>query len=135
MDRIDSNRRSANMAKIASKNTKIELVVRSIAHRLGYRFRLHRKDIPGTPDLAFPASRKVIFVHGCFWHRHQDCKLAYTPKSNLPFWLNKFAANVHRDARVLKELDDSGWSALVIWECETSDVSSLRDRINRFLRS
>jgi DNA mismatch endonuclease, patch repair protein len=133
MDRIDASRRSANMARIASKNTSIELLVRSIAHRLGYRFRLHRKDLPGTPDLIFPASRRAIFVNGCFWHRHRDCKFAYTPKTNRLFWEKKFAVNLQRDAAAMKELQALGWSVLVIWECEARDEVKLAKRIAQFL--
>jgi DNA mismatch endonuclease (patch repair protein) len=133
MDRIDASRRSANMARITSKDTSIEILVRSLAHRLGYRFRLHRKDLPGSPDLVFPTKRKAIFVHGCFWHRHRNCRLAYTPKSNKSFWEKKFASNIQRDAATTRELQNMNWSVLVIWECETRDVVALTERIDHFL--
>ncbi len=133
MDTIAPARRSALMSRIRGKNTKPELAVRRSAHALGYRFRLHRRDLPGSPDLVFPRLRKVIFVHGCFWHRHQGCKHAYVPKSNADFWANKFDSNIKRDALALQALHVLGWKTLVIWECELSDESILSSRINAFL--
>ncbi len=105
MDLISPQRRSANMARIRGRDTTPELAVRRLTHSLGYRFRLHRRDLPGTPDLVFPARRKVVFVHGCFWHRHPGCRFAYEPRSNVEFWRAKFAANIARDARTRGELD------------------------------
>src|ERR1700680_1455635 len=113
--------RSANMRAIRSKDMLPELRVRSIAHRLGYRFRLHRKDLPGKPDLVFASRRKVIFVHGCFWHCH-NWKEAHTPKSNAEYWAPKLRRNKLRDEKNLEKLSEEGWQSLVIWECETSDV-------------
>lgn len=121
------------MARIRSKNTKIEMLVRSVTHRLGYRYRLHRKDLPGSPDLAFPGRRKAIFVHGCFWHRHQGCRLAYFPKSNEEFWAKKFNANLKRDSEAVGQLRALGWQVLLIWECETRDVVELGNRIKEFM--
>jgi DNA mismatch endonuclease (patch repair protein) len=133
MDRISPARRSENMARITSKNTGIELIIRSITHRLGYRFRLHRRDLPGTPDLVFPGRRKIIIVHGCFWHRHRNCKFAYMPKSNQAFWQRKFDANIRHDKAVMKELRKLKWSVLVIWGCGQNNPDALSERIDRFL--
>ena len=121
--------RSALMARVRQKNTKPEMIVRRIAHRLGLRFRLHRRDLPGTPDLVFPKLRKVVFVHGCFWHRHPGCRLSSTPKTRLAYWLPKFEANVERDQRKAAELTAAGWSVETIWECETRDLKRLTDRL------
>lgn len=123
------------MARVKSKNTSPEWAVRRLAHSQGYRYRLHGKALPGRPDLVFARRRKVIFVHGCFWHRHPDpdCALARLPKSRQEFWLPKFDANVARDARVQLELANKGWGVLVVWECELRDLASLRDRIRGFL--
>lgn len=133
MDVVSAERRSAMMSRIRGRNTKPELVVRRLAHALGYRFRLHRRDLPGAPDLVFPGRRKVVFVHGCFWHRHPGCRFAYYPKSNVEFWKKKFDSNVERDARVLRELRETGWSPIIIWECETSDLSALAVRLKSHL--
>jgi len=124
--------RSANMRAIRSKDMLPELNVRSFAHKLGYRFRLHRKDLPGKPDLVFPSRRKVIFVHGCFWHSH-DCKAAHVPKSNQDYWLPKLERNKTRDGRNIEALRAAGWKALVIWECETRDEGLVRRRLRTFL--
>jgi DNA mismatch endonuclease, patch repair protein len=115
------------MANIGSRNTRPELAVRRAAHRLGLRFRLHRRDLPGSPDLVFARRKTALFVHGCYWHRHTGCKYAYTPKSNIEFWLNKLQTNVARDVRVRRELEDGGWNVVVIWECETKDATILAD--------
>ena len=106
------------MAAIRQTDTKPEKLVRSLAHRLGYRFRLHRKDLPGTPDLVFVSRRKVIFVNGCFWHRHEGCSKAYTPSSRQEFWSEKFETTVARDAKKARELRMQGWTVLTVWECE-----------------
>lgn len=124
--------RSANMRAIRSKDMQPELAVRSLAHKLGYRFRLHRKDLPGNPDLVFPARRKVIFVHGCFWHAH-DCKVAHSPKSNLAYWMPKLERNKARDKRSIESLGALGWKALVIWECEARDARKLKKIVSLFL--
>ena len=124
--------RSANMRAIRSKDMEPELKVRSLAHRLGFRFRLHREDLPGKPDLVFVSRGKVVFVHGCFWHSH-DCRVAHTPKSNLEYWVPKLERNKTRDKKNIEELEMEGWQALVIWECETSDDSSLKKLLRAFL--
>lgn len=121
------------MSKVRKKDTKPEVLVRSAVHRLGYRFRLHRADLPGTPDLTFPRLRKVIFVHGCFWHRH-DCRLAgKLPARRQEYWLPKLRRNVERDAEAKQSLAQRGWAVLTIWECETRDQKELRARLSEFL--
>ena len=123
------------MSRVRNKDTKPELKVRRLTHGLGYRYRLHRKDLPGKPDLVFPSRRKVIFVHGCFWHRHPDpdCKLARLPKSRLDFWVPKLEANRERDERNLKLLVENGWEPLVIWECQTRNMVEVERRVRAFL--
>ena len=124
--------RSENMRAIRGKDTKPELEVRRLVHGLGYRFRLHRADLPGKPDLVFSARRKVIFVHGCFWHSHA-CKPGLTPRSNRDFWLPKLRKNKARDARNLDALTQQGWKVLIIWECELKDIRVLCLTVKRFL--
>lgn len=121
------------MQKVRQRHTKPELIVRRTVHALGYRFRLHRKDLPGSPDLALPKHKIAIFVHGCFWHRHPGCRLASTPKSNSEFWNDKFRRNVERDSRKETELRDLGWRVMVVWECETRDPENLRRLIKNFI--
>ncbi len=133
MDTLDARQRSKRMALVRGKDTKPELLVRRWVHGLGYRYRLHRRDLPGTPDLVFPARRRVIFVHGCFWHRHIDCALARLPKSRIDFWLPKLKGNAERDARNLHELRQLGWGVMTIWECQLSDTARAVSRIKRFL--
>jgi DNA mismatch endonuclease (patch repair protein) len=116
-DKIDSIRRSENMRRVRSHDTVPEILVRKIAHRLGYRFRLHRRDLPGSPDLVFPKHNKIIFVHGCFWHRHPGCIRTTTPGTRAQFWRRKFAENQKRDRRVSGRLRQLGWKVLVVWEC------------------
>lgn len=123
MDNLTPEQRSYCMSCVRSKNTKPEVVVRKILTHLGYRYRLHCKDVPGRPDIVFKGGRKVIFVHGCFWHRH-DCKKGRSvPSTNVEFWLNKFNVNVSRDRLQLLELEREGWEVLVIWECELREES------------
>ena len=110
------------MAAIKSKNTKPEIAVRRLLHSLGYRFRLHRKDLPGSPDIVLPKYKTVIFVHGCFWHRHENCKFATTPKTREEFWENKFKQNEERDKNNFKELKNLNWKVLVLWECEINEL-------------
>jgi len=117
--------RSWNMSRIRSKNTKPEILVRKAIHAKGYRFRLHEKKLPGKPDLVLAKHRLVIFVNGCFWHRHQGCRLSTTPKSNTDFWERKFSDNMQRDERNKKKLQALGWRVQVIWECETRDSKLL----------
>lgn len=133
MDIIDKQARSRLMGRIRGKDTKPEVAVRRLAHRLGFRFRLHRRDLPGSPDLVFPNLQKVVFVHGCFWHRHPGCRLAYEPKSNQAFWKKKFAANVTRDEKALADLKAQGWDPLVIWECEAKDTELVVSRLSTHL--
>jgi DNA mismatch endonuclease (patch repair protein) len=125
--------RSENMRRIKAKDTSPEVAIRQVVHRLGYRFRLHRKDLPGKPDLVFPARRKVIFVHGCFWHQHTGCREGHKPKSNEGYWAPKLARNQERDKQNLERLKEAGWDVLVIWECETGDKEMVAVRIKDFL--
>ena len=113
------------MSHIRARDTGPEMTVRRTAHRLGHRYRLQRRDLPGTPDLVFPSMHKVLFVHGCFWHRHSGCRFAYEPKSNVEFWRLKFATNIARDERVRRELERMGWEVLTFWECEVDDKFKL----------
>ncbi len=117
-DTLSKNQRSSAMSKVRSADTKPEWILRCGLHRLGYRYRLRNKDLPGRPDLVFPKYRAVVFVHGCYWHRHPGCKDASTPKSNLAFWTKKFSENVERDQRTEQALTVLGWRVLVVWECE-----------------
>jgi DNA mismatch endonuclease, patch repair protein len=126
--------RSANMRAIRSKDMLPELAVRSLVHRMGYRFRLHRSDLPGKPDLVFPSRRKVVFVHGCFWHSH-GCKIAHLPKSNKDYWEPKLKRNRARDLQNVEILKADGWRVLVIWECKTRDERKLSLQLRRFLDS
>jgi DNA mismatch endonuclease (patch repair protein) len=128
-----SESRSRNMAAIKAKDTKPELQVRKALRAAGFRFSLHRKDLPGRPDIVLPKYRLVVLVHGCFWHRHADCKLAYTPKSNKLFWLKKFSDNMSRDSATVRKLNEMGWRTLVIWECGLRDKKRSSHLIN-FLR-
>lgn len=128
MDIISKEKRSWNMSRIRSKDTKPEKIVRSLLHRMGYRFRLHVKGLPGKPDIVLPKYKTIIFVHGCFWHRHPKCKYAYTPKSRIEFWEKKFAENIARFKIVKKELEKLKWNVVVIWECE---IKSNADLVNK----
>ncbi|MGM5031164.1 very short patch repair endonuclease [Tardiphaga sp. 803_E3_N1_3] len=134
VDIVSPARRSEMMSRIRGKGTKPELIVRSAAHRLGYRFRLHVKKLPGSPDLVFRSKNVALFVHGCFWHRHDGCRYCYEPKSNIEFWNQKFKNNVVRDQRVRMGLEELGWRVAVIWECETANSDSLRTRLKELLR-
>ena len=122
------------MSRIRDRDTVPELIVRRIAHKLGFRFRLHRRDLPGCPDIVFPRYCAVIMVHGCFWHRHPGCKYASSPKSRVEYWKSKFQSNVVRDKRNEKALRDLRWRVMVIWECETKDQKDVADRIETYLR-
>ncbi|HWK87275.1 MAG TPA: DNA mismatch endonuclease Vsr [Xanthobacteraceae bacterium] len=134
MDRISASQRSANMRAIRSTGMKPEMRVRQRIHAMGYRFRLHKSELPGKPDIVFARRRKVIFVHGCFWHQHKGCKHCRKPKSNQSYWLPKLARNVRRDRKHLKALKESGWKALVIWECQIKNDYSLEKQLRKFLR-
>ena len=126
-------KRSTIMAAVKRKDTAPELAVRHVAHSLGYRFRLHRRDLPGKPDVVFSRHRKLIFVHGCFWHRHSGCRHASMPATRTEFWTNKFNRNVERDAASTKALKEAGWTCLVVWECETRHRDTLEARLIDFL--
>ena len=131
-DNVDIETRSRIMSRVRGRNTKPELIVRRIAHGLGLRFRLHRRDLPGCPDIVFPRHRAAIMVHGCFWHRHPGCKKAASPKTRTQYWEEKFAGNVVRDRRNEAALRELGWRVCVIWECETKDEDAVAARIAAF---
>lgn len=132
VDNLTPERRSRLMSRVRGKDTKPEMIVRRLVHRLGYRFRLHRRDLPGSPDMVFPNRKKVILVHGCYWHRH-DCKKATTPKSNTEFWQKKFDDNVMRDNKNLRDLAERGWGTMVVWQCEAEKLDTLAERLTDFL--
>lgn len=133
MDTLTRIERSERMSRVRGRNTRPELFVRRLVFSLGYRYRLHVGRLAGKPDLVFVARKKVIFVHGCFWHRHSDCGLARVPKSRLAFWLPKLEGNKSRDRRNIQALRREGWRALVLWECELGETAKLERRIRRFL--
>lgn len=133
MDRFTPEKRSQMMGRIGGRDTSPELIVRGALHGSGYRFRLHRRDLPGTPDIVLPGRKAAIFVNGCFWHRHDFCKYCYSPKTNVEFWERKFKNNVERDRRAQKELERLGWKVFVIWECETADVPGLTLKLRAYL--
>lgn len=135
MDTLTPDQRSERMSRVRGKDTKPELVVRRLIHGMGYRYRLHRSDLPGKPDLVFPSRYKLIFVHGCFWHRHPDpiCKLARLPKSKLDFWLPKLEGNRLRDIDNEVQLRNGGWKIMIVWECQLRDLESLKANIRDFL--
>ena len=135
MDSLTREKRSWNMSRIRSKDTRPEKMVRSLLHRAGYRFRLHRKDLPGTPDIVLLKYHTVLFVHGCFWHRHPGCPYAYTPKSRLDFWQQKFDENVARDQRNQDQLKEAGWNVIIIWECELKNPDWVLKKITEKLQS
>ena len=116
-----SEQRSRNMSAIKSKHTKPEIKVRKVLYSMGYRFRLHSKDLPGSPDIVLPKYKTVIFVHGCFWHRHENCKYASTPKTRQEFWNKKFTENIKRDKLNQENLSSKGWKIIIVWECEIKD--------------
>ena len=121
------------MSRIKSKNTKPEILIRKLLHNIGYRYRIHIKNITGKPDLTFTRRKKVIFVHGCFWHRHKNCKFSTCPKTNIEFWNEKFEKNIKRDRKVQLELNKQGWKHLVIWECELKHLEKIKTKILNFL--
>lgn len=132
MDRLTPERRSWLMSRIGSANTKPEIAVRSLLHRMGYRFRLHRKDLPGTPDIVLPGRDAAIFVHGCFWHGHA-CKRSGMPKSRVEYWSEKIEGNRSRDARKRRKLKALGWKVVVVWECELKRPEKLAAKLSRVL--
>lgn len=137
MDTLTREQRSERMSRIKGRNTSPEAAVRRLLTSLGYRYRLHVRVLPGHPDLVFSRRRKVIFVHGCFWHRHGHprCRLARLPKSRLEFWLPKLESNRHRDKRNLARLRNEGWRTLVVWECQLRNMDSVTRRLRRFLEA
>lgn len=135
VDVFTPERRSAIMACVRGKNTKPEILVRKLVHSLGYRFRLHSDKLPGKPDIVLTRHRKVIFVHGCFWHGHARCSRGALPRSNVEFWQRKIHRNRARDKMNVRELRQLGWVVLVVWQCHTRKVDSLTDRLVRFLES
>lgn len=134
MDKLDAQRRSENMRRIRSKNTKPEVLLRSLLHQAGYRFRIHRKDLPGKPDIVFPSRRKVIFVHGCFWHQHSGCREGRLPGTRQDYWQPKLERNVQRDADAIEKLRELGWQVLTVWECELS-TDSVLNQLQAFLET
>lgn len=138
VDRVDNlppSERSAIMARVRSKDSRPEMFVRRLVFAMGYRYRLHARDLPGCPDIVFRERRKVIFVHGCFWHRHRGCALARMPKSRLDFWEPKLEANRQRDARNKRRLVREGWKVLTIWECQLRNAERLKRSVGRFLNA
>lgn len=132
VDTITRERRSWNMSRITGRNTRPELRLRSLLHRAGFRFRLHAKELPGRPDIVLPKYRTVIFVHGCFWHRHQGCRNATMPSTRTEFWQSKFDSNVTRDIRNRAALQAAGWTVFTVWECELEkDASGVVERLSR----
>jgi DNA mismatch endonuclease (patch repair protein) len=134
-DTLSPFARSKRMSQIRGRDTKPEIIVRRLLHRMGYRYRLHAKDLPGHPDIVFRKRRRAIFVHGCFWHRHTDpeCRLARLPKSRLDFWLPKLEGNRARDVANVERLESMGWQVLLVWECELRDREQLGNKLRRFI--
>ena len=132
-DTVSSATRSRIMSKIKSKDTKPEIVVRRLLHGLGYRYRLHRRDLPGKPDLVFPSRRKIVFVNGCFWHYHLECADSHIPEDNREYWLSKLIRNRERDERNLLLLKQDGWDVTIVWECQMKDMDMVTVRLTDFL--
>ena len=133
MDVFSREKRSQIMSRVSGKNTKPEIAVRSLLHNLGYRFRLHRKDLPGKPDITLPKHKKVIFVHGCFWHGHADCSRSKRPATNEEFWHEKLDKNIERDKATVNSLKELGWDVLTVWTCEVKDTNKLKNKLLSFL--
>lgn len=133
MDKVSQNKRSEIMRSVKSKNTRPEMIVRSLLHSYGYRYRLHDGTLPGRPDIIFKSRKKVIFVHGCFWHRHKNCKRASVPSSRQDYWIPKFQNTIARDKCNQKILVHNGWTYLIVWECEIGNPQELISRIREFL--
>jgi DNA mismatch endonuclease (patch repair protein) len=132
-DTVSPEKRSEIMRSVRSKNTKPEMTIRRLLHRLGYRYRIHARDLPGTPDIAFRARKKAIFVHGCFWHMHRNCRRSSIPASNREYWEKKLNRNRERDREHREALISAGWAVLVVWECEIKNLDLLADRLVEFL--
>ena len=135
MDTASPEKRSWIMRQVKGRDTSPEKIVRSLLHRMGYRFRLQRDDLPGKPDIVLPRFKTVVFVNGCFWHRHSGCKRATTPATNVDYWQTKFERNVARDARNQAELEKMGWRVVIVWECELKDKTTLEKRLDDYLKS
>lgn len=133
MDRLSPERRGWLMSRISSKNTKPELIVRSLLHQMGYRFRIHVSDLPGKPDIVFSKRKKIIFVHGCFWHGHRECKYGRLPKSRVEFWTNKINKNQIHDEKVTAKHTAVGWQVLIVWQCDLRNNESLIQNLITFL--
>ena len=133
MDVYDKTTRSRVMRSVKSKDTGAEMIVRRLLHKAGFRYRLHRKDLPGNPDLVFPGRRKVIFVHGCFWHQHLNCRYADRPSSNTDYWQKKLDRNMARDKETLQMLEEAGWQSYVVWECQAKKQDELLSILTKFL--
>jgi DNA mismatch endonuclease, patch repair protein len=132
-DIVSRSKRKEMMSSVKQRHTKPEIAVRKLLHRHGFRFRLHNKKLPGTPDIVLPKYKAVIFVHGCFWHQHEGCRKARRPTSNVEFWNEKLDKNIERDSRKELELKNSGWKVLTIWDCEIKDENSLIEKVKNFL--
>ena len=130
-DNLTAEQRKKNMTAIKSRHTKPEIIVRSLLHRLGFRFRLHDKKLPGKPDIILPKYKTVIFVHGCFWHQHKGCKRSTIPKSNTDYWIPKLTGNVKRDVQHKADLKKIGWNVATVWECETKDADKLEKKLKK----
>lgn len=135
MDTLTPQQRSERMSRVKGKDTRPEMVVRRLVHALGFRYRLHVGTLPGKPDLVFPRLKRIIFVHGCFWHRHGRCPFTRLPKSRLDFWMKKLEDNHRRDSRNQRKLRKEGWRVLVVWECQLNDGEKLKERILSFMGS
>lgn len=135
VDTLSPKERSERMSRIRGKDSTPEMKLRRLVHGLGFRYRLHSKALPGTPDLVFPAKHAVIFMHGCFWHRHEGCKLARLPKSRLDFWEEKLESNKRRDLCHHQQLFELGWRVLVVWECQLNDTANVSRIVQDFLKS
>ncbi len=133
MDTFSREKRSQIMSRVSDKNTKPEIVVRSLLHKMGYRFRLHRKDLPGKPDITLPKYKKVIFVHGCFWHGHPGCSRSKRPATNQEFWREKLDKNIERDKVSVNALGQLGWEVLTVWSCEVKNTNKLKIKLLSFL--
>jgi DNA mismatch endonuclease (patch repair protein) len=133
VDKFTPEERSRIMSRVKGRDTKPEKLVRSLLHGMGYRFRLHRRDLPGKPDIVLPKYKKAVFIHGCFWHGHRGCSRSARPTTNTEFWNKKIDSNIRRDAAAQKELTASGWKYLIVWQCETRDLHALSDRLRGFL--
>lgn len=135
MDVFTKEKRSLIMSKVKGKNTKPELIVRSLLHRMGYRFRLHRFDLPGNPDIVLPRYKKAIFIHGCFWHGHKTCSRSKRPSTNTMFWNKKLSNNIRRDIRHLNDLKNLGWEVLVVWECQVKNGDGIKNILEGFIKA